>query len=105
VVYSANHSTFFELTMNKGELIDAIAEQTGKARKDINLIVSTALDVIQDVVTEGDKVVLVGFGTFETRDRQAREGRNPRTGEKMEIPASKVPAFSAGKQFKEKVAA
>lgn len=91
--------------MNKAEFIDAIAEQTGKTRKDINLIVSTALDVIQDVVTEGDKVVLVGFGTFEIRDRQAREGRNPRTGEKMEIPASKVPAFSAGKQFKEKVAA
>lgn len=91
--------------MNKGELIDAIAEQTGKTRKDVNLIVSTALDVIQDVVTEGDRVVLVGFGTFEIRDRQAREGRNPRTGEKMEIPASKVPAFSAGKQFKEKVAA
>ena len=91
--------------MNKGELVDAIAEQTGKTRKDITLILSTALDVIQDVVAEGDKVVLVGFGAFEPRDRQAREGHNPRTGEKMEIAAARVPAFSAGKQFKEKVAA
>jgi DNA-binding protein HU-beta len=91
--------------MNKGELVDAIAELTGKTRKDINQILSTALDVIQDTVAEGDKVVLVGFGAFEPRDRQAREGHNHRTGEKMEISAKRFPAFSAGKQFKEKVAA
>ncbi len=91
-------------TMNKAEFIDAIAEQTGKSKKEINLIVSAALDVITDTVADGNKVVLVGFGTFEPRDRQAREGRNPRTGEKMDIPAAKVPAFSAGKMFKGKVA-
>ena len=91
--------------MNKAEFIDAIADQTGKSKKEINLIVSAALDIITDTVAKGDKVVLVGFGAFELRDRQAREGRNPRTGEKMEIPAAKFPAFSAGKQFKEKVAA
>jgi DNA-binding protein HU-beta len=90
--------------MNKAEFIDAIAKQTQQSKKDINLTISAALDVIQDVVTKGEKVVLVGFGTFEVRERQAREGRNPRTGERMEIPATKVPAFSAGKQFKEKVA-
>jgi len=91
--------------MNKAEFIDAIAEQTGKNKKEINLIVSAALDIITDTVAEGEKVVLVGFGAFEPRDRQAREGHNPRTGEKMEIPATRFPAFSAGKQFKEKVAA
>jgi DNA-binding protein HU-beta len=91
--------------MNKAEFIDAIAEQTGKNKKEINLIVSAALDIITDTVAEGEKVVFVGFGAFEPRDRQAREGHNPRTGEKMEIPATRFPAFSAGKQFKEKVAA
>jgi len=91
--------------MNKAEFIEAIAEQTGKSKKDINLIVGAALEVIEDAVAEGNKITLVGFGTFEPRDRQAREGINPRTGEKMDIPATKVPAFTAGKSFKQKVAA
>lgn len=91
--------------MNKGELVDAIAERTKQSKKEINLTLSAALEVIQDTVTEGDKVTLVGFGAFEARDRKEREGINPRTGEKMEIPATRFPAFSAGKQFKEKVAA
>lgn len=91
--------------MNKGELVDAISSRTDKSKKDINAIVSAALDLIQDAIASGEKVTLVGFGTFEQRDRRAREGRNPRTGEKMEIPASKFPAFSAGKDFKSKVAA
>ncbi len=89
--------------MNKAEFIDAISERIHGSKKNINEVVSAALDVIQDTVAEGEKVTLVGFGNFEARDRQAREGRNPRTGEKMDIPAAKVPAFSAGKMFKEKV--
>lgn len=104
MVYSIDCTISNLFFMNKAEFIDAIADQTGKSKKDVNTIVSAALDVIQDTVTEGEKVVLVGFGVFEQRERQAREGRNPRTGEKMEIPAMRVPAFSAGKQFKEKVA-
>ena len=91
--------------MNKGELIDAIAEQTGKTKKDIEIVLSATFDCIQEAVASDDKVTIVGFGSFEARDRQAREGRNPRTGEKMDIPAIRVPAFSAGKMFKEKVAA
>ena len=91
--------------MNKGELVDAIASKIHTSKKDINEVLSVALEVIQDTVAEGGKVTLVGFGAFEPRDRQAREGHNPRTGEKMEIPATRFPAFSAGKQFKEKVAA
>lgn len=91
--------------MNKGELVDAIAERTKQSKKEINLTLSAALEVIQDTVSEGDKVTLVGFGAFESRDRKEREGVNPRTGEKMEIPATRFPAFSAGKQFKKKVAA
>ncbi len=61
------------------------------------------LDVILEAVAKGDKVTLVGFGTFEARDRQAREGRNPSTGKPIKIPATRVPAFSAGKLFREKV--
>ncbi|MEX0269594.1 HU family DNA-binding protein [Leptolyngbyaceae cyanobacterium UHCC 1019] len=89
--------------MNKGELVDKIAEKASVTKKDADLVLSTLLDVILDTVASGDKVTLVGFGTFEARDRQAREGRNPSTGEPIKIPATKVPAFSAGKSFKDKV--
>ena len=89
--------------MNKGELVDAIAAKTTVTKKSADLILSTVLEVIVDAVSSGDKVTLVGFGSFEARERQAREGRNPKTGEVIKIPATKVPAFSAGKQFKEKV--
>lgn len=91
--------------MNKGQLIDAIASKVEApiTKKQIESIVSASLEVIQDSVAGGDKVTLVGFGTFESRDRQAREGRNPKTGEIIEIPASKAVCFSAGKQFKELV--
>jgi DNA-binding protein HU-beta len=91
--------------LNKGQLIDAIASKVEApiTKKQIEIIVSANFEVIQGAVASGDKVTLVGFGSFESRDRQAREGRNPKTGEKMEIPATKVPAFSAGKQFKELV--
>ncbi|MDJ0562376.1 MAG: HU family DNA-binding protein, partial [Microcystis sp. M49629_WE12] len=67
-------------------------------------VLTAAIETIIEAVSEGDKVTLVGFGSFEARERQAREGRNPKTGDKMEIPATRVPAFSAGKLFKDRVA-
>lgn len=90
--------------MNKGELVDKVAEKSGVTKKQADLVLSAAIDAIMETVSQGDKVTLVGFGSFERRDRKEREGRNPKTGETMLIPATKVPAFSAGKQFKEMVA-
>lgn len=90
--------------MNKSELVDAIAQKAQVTKKDADTVLSSALEVILETVATGDKVTLVGFGTFEVRDRQAREGRNPSTGKPIQIPATKVPAFSAGKLFKDKVA-
>lgn len=90
--------------MNKAELIDAIAQKAQVTKKDADAVLSSALEVVIETVSTGDKVTLVGFGTFEARERQAREGRNPSTGKPIQIPATKVPAFSAGKLFKEKVA-
>ncbi|AFZ20338.1 HU family DNA-binding protein [Microcoleus sp. FACHB-53] len=90
--------------MNKGELVDKVAENAKVTKKQADAVLSAALEAIMEAVSEGDKVTLVGFGSFESRERKAREGRNPKTGDKMEIPATKVPAFSAGKLFKEKVA-
>ncbi|ABW32280.1 HU family DNA-binding protein [Acaryochloris marina] len=89
--------------MNKGELVDAIAENTGVTKKQADTTLSATIETIVDAVSSGEKVTLVGFGSFEARDRKAREGRNPKTGEKMTTPASKAPVFSAGKLFKEKV--
>lgn len=90
--------------MNKGELVDAIATKAGVNKKVADATLTAALETIVEAVAAGDKVSLIGFGSFEPRDRQAREGRNPRSGEVMKIPATKVPAFSAGKSFKDKVA-
>jgi DNA-binding protein HU-beta len=90
--------------MNKGDLVDKVAEQASVTKKQADTILTATLEAIQEAVAGGEKVTLVGFGTFEPRDRQERIGRNPKTGEEMTIPASRVPAFSAGKQFKEKVA-
>lgn len=90
--------------MNKGELIDKVSSEAGVTKKQADAVITAALDAIIDAVSSGDKVTLVGFGTFERRHRKSREGRNPKTGEKMEIPETSVPAFSAGKLFKEKVA-
>lgn len=89
--------------MNKGELVDAIAAKANVTKKDADAILTATLEIITDTVADGDKVTLVGFGTFEVRTRQARDGRNPRTGEVIKIPETKVPAFSAGKAFKDKV--
>ncbi len=90
--------------MNKAELVDAIVAKASVTKKQADEILSAAVDAIIETVSTGDKVTLVGFGTFESRERQAREGRNPSTGKPIQIPATKVPAFSAGKLFKEKVA-
>ncbi|MEO0407409.1 MAG: HU family DNA-binding protein [Cyanobacteria bacterium P01_A01_bin.135] len=90
--------------MNKGELVDKIAEKASVTKKEADTVLTAALEAIMDAVSDNDKVTLVGFGSFEPRERKAREGRNPKTGEAMTIPATRVPAFSAGKLFKEKVA-
>lgn len=90
--------------MNKGELVDAIAIKANVTKKEADAVLGAAIETIVEAITSGEKVTLVGFGVFEKRDRQAREGRNPRTGETMTIAATSVPAFSAGKLFKEKVA-
>ncbi|HEY9889139.1 MAG TPA: HU family DNA-binding protein [Candidatus Obscuribacterales bacterium] len=89
--------------MNKGELVDKVAEKSGVTKKEADKVLTAAIEAIMETVSSGDKVTLVGFGSFERRDRKEREGRNPKTGETMVIPATKVPAFSAGKQFKEMV--
>ena len=91
--------------MNKGQLIDTIAEQVTApiTKKQIETIVTASFDVIANAVAGGDKVTLVGFGTWEARDRDERKGRNPQTGEEMTIPATKAVKFSAGKALKDLV--
>ncbi|HEY9697031.1 MAG TPA: HU family DNA-binding protein [Trichocoleus sp.] len=89
--------------MNKGELVDKIAEKADVTKKQADAVLTAAIDSIMEAVASGDKVTLVGFGSFEPRERKEREGRNPKTGEAMTIPETKVPAFSAGKLFKELV--
>ena len=90
--------------MNKVELIAAVTEKTGMSKKDAEKAVSAVLESVVEAVSSGDKVQLVGFGTFEVRNREARTGRNPRTKEAIVIPASKQPVFEAGKSFKDAVA-
>lgn len=90
--------------MNKTELIAAVAEKTDLSKKDADAAVSAVLGAITNALKAGDKIQLVGFGTFEVRNRAAKQGRNPRTGETMTVPASKVPAFKAGKALKDAVA-
>jgi DNA-binding protein HU-beta len=87
--------------MNKHELISAIAQKAELSKKDAENALAATVDVISKALAEGDKVQLVGFGTFETRERSARTGKNPRTGETIEIAASKVPAFKPGKALKD----
>lgn len=90
--------------MTKTELINAVAEKAGFSKKDAEKAVNAVLESITDALTSGEKVQLVGFGTFEVRDRAAREGKNPATGEAIQIEATKVPAFKAGKALKDAVA-
>ena len=89
--------------MNKSELITEVAEKTGLTKKDAEGAVKAVIDTITDAMIQGDKVQLVGFGTFEVRERAARFGRDPRTGESMEIAASTAPAFKAGQGLKDAV--
>lgn len=90
--------------MNKVELIAAVAEKAGLSKKDSDKAVAAVLESVVEALASGDKVQLVGFGTFEVRAREARTGRNPRTKETIQIPASKQPVFKAGKSFKDAVA-
>ena len=89
--------------MNKSELIAAIAAKTGATKKDAEASVNAFVDVVTETLTKGDKVQLVGFGSFEVRKRAARKGRNPQTKEEIKIPASKAPVFKAGKALKDLV--
>ena len=89
--------------MNREELITEIAKSAKVSKKEANEVLAATLETIEKAVKKGDKVTLVGFGTFERRERAARKGRNPQTGKEIKIAAKKVPAFSAGKKFKELV--
>lgn len=89
--------------MNKAELISAVAEAAEVSKKDAESVITATLDVITDALKQGEKVQLVGFGSFEVKQRAARVGRNPQTKEPVDIPASKVPVFKAGKVLKDTV--
>lgn len=88
---------------NKAELIESVMSAAELTKKDATLAVDAVLDTIQENLEKGEKVQLIGFGTFEVRERAARKGRNPQTNEEIEIPASKVPAFKPGKALKDAV--
>lgn len=90
--------------MNKTELVNAVAEKADFSKKDADKAVAAVLDSITDALAQGDKVQIVGFGTFEVRARAEKQGRNPKTGEAMIVHASNLPAFKAGKALKEAVA-
>lgn len=89
--------------MNKAELIERVAERAELNKKQAQEAVAAVLDTVQDTLANGESVTLTGFGTFEVRERQAREGVKPGTTEKIQIPAAKYPAFKAGKTFKDSV--
>ena len=89
--------------MNKAELVAAVAAKTGETKKSAEETLNAFVDVVTATLKKGDKVQLVGFGTFEVRKRAARKGRNPQTNEEIKIPASKAPSFKAGKALKEVV--
>ena len=89
--------------MNKSDLIAAIAAKTGETKKDAEATVNAFIDVVTESLAKGEKVQLVGFGSFEVRKRVARKGRNPQTKEEIRIPASKAPVFKAGKALKDLV--
>ena len=89
--------------MNKAELVAAIAEKTELSKKDSEKALKAFIDVVAEELTKGEKIQLVGFGTFEVSERAAREGRNPQTGKTMKIAASKAPKFKAGKALKDMI--
>lgn len=89
--------------MNKTDLINSISEKSGLTKKDVETVLNSFLGEVTDALAVGEKVQLIGFGTFETRKRSGRTGRNPQTGVEINIPESKVPAFKAGNKLKEAV--
>ncbi|HAJ44868.1 MAG: Histone family protein DNA-binding protein [Parcubacteria group bacterium GW2011_GWC1_43_61] len=89
--------------MNKDKLVDSIAEKLGSTKAEAERVINVALDEITNALSRGEEVALTGFGTFQVSSRQARAGVNPRTGEKIQIAAIKVPKFRAGKNLKEAV--
>ena len=89
--------------MNKTQLIDVIATKTDLKKKDVEAVVNAMNEAVVEALVAGDKVQLIGFGTYEVKTRAARDGRNPKTGETIKIAASKAPAFTAGKAFKDAV--
>jgi len=89
--------------MNKADLVNLVAARTELTKTDVSQVVDAAIETIIDSVVEGKKVSILGFGSFEPRERSARQGLNPKTGEKIKIPAKRVPAFTAGKMFKDRV--
>ena len=89
--------------MNKAELINAIVEKSEMSKKDAEVALSAVIDSIKDALKAGEKVQIVGFGTFSVKERAARTGKNPSTGEAIQIAACKVPAFAAGKALKEEI--
>jgi len=89
--------------MTKPELISAIAEKTGMKKKDTETVVNGLIDVVKETLKKGDKIALIGFGTWGVRERAKRTGVNPKTGKKMTIPAKKVPYFKPGKELKQAV--
>ncbi len=89
--------------MNKSELVDAMAKKSGLSRKDTEAALGAFTETVANALKKGDKVQLIGFGTFEVTRRAAREGKNPQTGAKIKIPASKAPKFKAGKALKDTV--
>ncbi|HLR92374.1 MAG TPA: HU family DNA-binding protein [Atopostipes sp.] len=88
---------------NKADLIEGVASKTDLTKKDATAAVEALFDVVTETLADGERVQVIGFGSFEVRDRAARKGRNPQTGEEIEIPATKVPAFKAGKGLKDAV--
>ena len=91
-------------TMNKMELVTNMSEKSNLSKKDSEKALNAFLESVEEALVEGDKVQLVGFGSFEVRERAARKGRNPQTKAEISIPASKAPVFKAGKSFKENIA-
>lgn len=89
--------------MNKTELVEAVAKSAELSKADANKAVDAVVDAVTEALAKGDKVTLIGFGTFETRERAARTGRNPRTGAEIKIAATRIPAFKAGKKLKDAV--
>lgn len=89
--------------MNKADLVGKIAVETGMTKKDVEKFVGAFFETIEGALKAGDKVQLIGFGTFEVRERQARKGRNPQTGAEIDIPAARIPAFKPGKALKDAV--